>query len=54
VENHLAQVAAKLANYFGADGGKLTWRRYTTNWKITMALDRHFIKLRTISSKCSV
>jgi DNA-directed RNA polymerase sigma subunit (sigma70/sigma32) len=35
----LAATSAKLANYVGGRGGKLTWRQYAPNWKITMALD---------------
>jgi hypothetical protein len=35
----LAATSAKLANYVGDRGGKLAWRQYAPNWKITMALD---------------
>jgi hypothetical protein len=35
----LAAASAKLANYVGGKGGKLAWRQYALNWKITMALD---------------
>jgi hypothetical protein len=42
----LAATSAKLANYVGGRGGKLTWRQYAPNWKITMALDSYCCLLR--------
>jgi hypothetical protein len=36
------QLIASVENHLGADcnqTGKLTWRKYLSNWKITMALD---------------
>jgi hypothetical protein len=39
----LAATSAKLANYVGGRGGKLAWRQYAPNWKITMALDTNSV-----------
>jgi hypothetical protein len=49
----LAATSAKLANYVGDRGGKLAWRQYAPNWKITMALDIDTVENGFISNLSS-